>query len=91
MDANNPCPRGTEITSEIRCGEASQYTAYLQLNPKRYVQVGSWNGVPYQCSSQVGGVGAYLNDDSLHFNSNSSTDNRRFTTGEFVMICERGK
>ena len=91
MDANKPCPAGTEITSAELCGKVSQYTGYLQLNPKRPLQVGSWNGVPYQCSAQVGAGGAYLNDDSLHFNSNSNTDNSRFTSGEFEMICEGGK
>ena len=84
MDANVPCPSGTEIMSEARCGDAHNWASSLGLAPGRPLVVGSWNGVPYQCSAQVGG------DDALHFNTNSGTDNSRFTTGEFVMICERG-
>ena len=85
MDANVPCPKGTEIKSESRCQEAHDQASSLGLNPGRPLQVGAWNGVPYQCSAQVTG------DDSLHFDTNDGTDNSRFTTGEFVMICESGK
>ena len=85
MKAKEPCPIGTEVTSESRCREAQDWAASLGLNPKRTLQVGSWNGVPYQCSAQVTG------DDALHFSTNSNTDNSRFTTGEFEMICETGK
>ena len=83
MDVNEPCPIGLEITSETRCRKALEHASSLGLNPGRSnLVVGNWNGVPYQCSAQVG------TDDALHWDTNSNTDNRRFTTGEFVMICE---
>ena len=85
MDANVPCPSGTEIKSESRCQEAHDQASSLGLSPGRPLVVGSWNGVPYQCSAQVGF------DDALHFDTNAGTDNSRFNTGEFVMICESGK
>ena len=85
MDANVPCPSGTEIMSEARCGDAHNWASSLGLAPGRPLVVGSWNGVPYQCSAQV------ALDDALHFNTNDATDNSRFITGEFVLICESGK
>ena len=84
MAANQPCPTGTEITSIGRCQEASTYASSLRLFPKRSVYGGSWAGVPYQCSAQV------QHDDAFHFSTNGNTDNGRFVTGEFVMICEKG-
>ena len=47
------------------------------------------NGVPFGCSFQVAGDGEFA-DDTLHFNTNAATDNGRFTTGEFAMICKLG-
>ena len=90
MGANEQCPAGAEIKTAARCREASLLPSSLELNPRRSLQVAYWDwpeviGVPYQCSTQVG------NDDTLHFNTNSGSDNTRFTTGEFVMICEAGK
>ena len=82
MSTNVPCSSGTEITSESRCRAAHNEAASLGLDPKRSLVVGSWNGVPYQCSAQVQG------DDSLHFNSRSDSDHSKFTKGEYVMICE---
>ena len=88
MDAKQPCPKGTEITSKSRCEEAQKWTSYLGLNPKRSLQaqwILKWKGVPYQCSALVG------EDDALHFSTDYKTNNRRFVRGEFVMICETGK
>ena len=82
MKANERCPTGKEVSTESRCREANTFASSLGLAPQRTLQVGGWNGVPYQCSAQVG------HDDALHFDTNSGTDNSRFTTGEFVMICE---
>ena len=92
MAANEVCPTGTEITSESRCQEAYGYASSLGLTPGRPLQVGNWQGVPYQCSAQVGPYygDSTFQDDSLHFSTNSQTNNARFTTGEFVMICEAG-
>ena len=84
MAGNISCSSGTEIKTESRCQDAHNWAFSLGLNPSRPLQVGHWADVPYQCSAQVGF------DDSLHFNTDSGTDNARFTTGEFVMICERG-
>ena len=93
MDANQPCPTGTEIKDAKRCQESSGLASSLGLNPRRDIQVGEWNGVPYQCAAQVGiwKETGEQGDDSFHFNTNSNTDNSRFTTGEFVMICKAGK
>ena len=91
MDAGELCPPGQEITSQERCQEATGWAISLGLNPKRNLQVGSWGGVPFQCSVQLGLLGdAYYNDDSFHWSTNSKTDNSRFTKGEFAMICEQG-
>ena len=85
MDAGELCPLGQEITSQERCQEANGWAISLGLKPKRNLQIGSWGDVPFQCSAQLGG------DNSFHWSTNSKTDNKRFTTGEFVMICEQGK
>ena len=91
MAANEVCPTGTEINSESRCQEAYGLASSLGLKPRRPLQVGNWQGVPYRCSAQVGQVGSsWFQDESLHFSTNSQTNNARFTTGEFVMICEAG-
>ena len=84
MSKNQACPAGTEITSVDRCQQAAEYATPLGLDPKRSLQSGNWAGVPFQCSAQV------KNDDTFTFSTNDNTDNRRFVTGEFVMICEKG-
>ena len=84
MAANQTCPAGKEITNIDHCQEATKYAWSLGLNPEKSLQIGSWTSVPYQCSAQV------HYDDTFHFSTNSNTDNGRFVTGEFVMICERG-
>ena len=84
MAANQACPAGMEITSIESCQQASGYASSLGLNPKRSLQSGSWTGVPFQCSAQV------LVDDAFHFSSNPNTDNGRYVSGEFVMICQTG-
>ncbi len=83
-EENKMCPEGLAINTVTRCKEANQWSATMSLNPKRDVRVGNWPSVPYGCSSQIGG------DHTFHFSTNSMTDNGRFTTGEFVMICEIG-
>ena len=81
---NEACPPGMEITTLERCVEADHWAKQLNLNPKRPIYYGIWDSVPYQCSVQVGG------DDTIHFGDNIDTDNKRFASGEFVMICEKG-
>ena len=88
MGVNEPCPPGREITTKIRCEEASASLTALGLAPQKDVQIGDWKDVPYQCSSKVDGPDA---DGTIHFSTNSDADASRFTTGEFVMICEKGK
>ena len=85
MAANQSCPAGMEITSIESCQQAAGYASSLGLNPKRSLQSGSWTGVPFQCSAHNKG------DDTFHFSTNDQTDNSRFVTGEFVMICEKGE
>ena len=84
MAENQACSPGKEITNMDRCQEATTYASSLGLNPGRSLQSGNWTGVPYQCSAQVN------HDDAFHFSTNGNTDNGRFLTGEFVMICEKG-
>lgn len=84
LNAKEKCPLGSEITTEIRCRETYKWASSLGLNPERPVYVGNWKEVPYQCSAQVRG------DDTIHFSNNSRTNDQRFKTGEFVMICEKG-
>ena len=85
MPVNQSCSSGTEVTNEVSCREAQNWASELGLTPKRNLQPGSWgeDGVPYQCSAQVG------NDDALHFNTNSQANDSGLTTGEYVMICFR--
>ena len=85
LGPNEVCPEGTEITTIERCTDADDWATELGLVPRRHVTVGKWNAVPYQCSTQVDG------DDTIHFSTNSETNNKRFVSGEFVMICEKGK
>ena len=84
LGTNEVCTPGSEITNKTRCNEAQEWTVSLGIFPIRPTYVGNWESVPYQCSSQVGG------DNTIHFTTYSETDNERFTTGEFVMICEKG-
>ena len=81
------CPVGTEITTGERCQEADDWALALShrgVSTSRPVQYGTWDGVPLLCSSQVG------HDKATHFNFNDGTDDHRFESGEFVMICEKG-
>ena len=86
MPANTACHTGKEVATEDRCREAAKWASSLGLNPVRPFQTGHWGDIPFQCSAQILGIG----DDTFHWNWNSQTDNSRFTTGEFVMICEKG-
>ena len=79
-----PADPESDTLSESLCRDAQNWAPFLGLNTGRSPMAYSWNGLPYQCAAQVG------NDDALHFNTNSGTDNSRFTNGEFVMICETG-
>ena len=83
MAKNQVCPPGREITSIDRCIQAEKYSSSLGLSPKRPLKKGTWPGLPFQCSAQT------KTDDTFHFSSNDNTDNSRFVTGEFVMICEK--
>ena len=84
LGPNEVCPSGTKISNVKRCRVAAQWAGSMGLHPKRTVRIGSWRSVPFQCSAQVTG------DGTLHFSENNLTDNKRFATGEFVMICEKG-
>ena len=84
LGPNEECAPGFQITDAYRCNEAGHWTVSLGIFPMRPTKVGNWYGVPLGCSSQVD------YDDTIHFNTYVETDNRRFSTGEFVMICEKG-
>ena len=84
MAANEACPTGNEIRNSARCLEAEQWASVLGLEPKRALVQNDWVALPFQCSAQI------QNDDTFHFNTNANSDNTRFVTGEFVMICEKG-
>merc|ERR1712038_1178830 len=90
MGVNEFCPNGLDITTESRCNEAQIAAESMGLNPSRDVLlVGDWPGVPYRCSAQVGTDNPEFKDD-VHWCTNEATDNSRFITGEFRMICEIG-
>ena len=86
MNAKEPCTIGKEITKKSRCLEAHKWASSLGLNTTVAYKMafGTWAGVPYQCSAK-------LQNDVLHFSTNSDTDGSKLTNGEFVMICESGK
>ena len=53
MGENEPCPCGTEITTEEECESAFKQATQLEIYPVRKSLVsGSWTGVPHQCSYQ---------------------------------------
>ena len=80
------CPTGTEITTESRCREAAKWYLALGLNPKRRFLVGTWRGVPYQCTVMCCGNGKHWKDDSFHWVPNANSDNSR--DSEYARICE---
>ena len=84
LEANKNCTEGKEIRTADRCREADDWATRMNIYPKRLPVEGSWQGVPFQCSVQVGG------DKTIHFNENRDTDNSRFKDEEFVRICEIG-
>ena len=91
MGVNEFCSNGLDITTEARCNEAQLAAESMGLHPSRDVLlVGDWPGVPYRCSAQVGTDNPELKDD-VHWSTNENTDNSRFITGEFRMICETGE
>ena len=86
MNPSELCPAGYEITSESDCGRASDQANLLELDPKRALVSGGYNGVPYQCSAQIGG------DHAFHWNSNSNSDNSGLNSDPpmYGMICRAG-
>jgi hypothetical protein len=85
LEANQTCAPGTEITTASRCTEVSNWKAQLGIRPVRPVYVkDDWKSVPFQCSYQVEG------DETIHFNRNPKSNNKRLTSGEFLMICDKG-
>jgi len=91
MAENEVCPNGLDITSESRCLEAQIAAESMGLNPSRDVLlVGNWQGVPYRCSAQAGTDNPEYKDN-IHWNTNEDTDNSRFLSGEFRMICDIGE
>jgi hypothetical protein len=88
MAEKEACPKGNEITSVDRCREAEKWKLSLGLDPQRSFQTDSFFGLPFQCAAQVNADD--FGDDTFHFNTDEQTDNSRFTSGEFLMICEKG-
>lgn len=80
MKANEPCPIGTEVTSESRCREAVKWKSSLGL--KRWMAVGAWGHVPYQCT---------VNRKNGNVNFSTNSNKKGFTSADFLMICEAGK
>ena len=91
MPKNEPCPVGQEIMTKDRCHEAQKVAYWFGLQPRRNVlQIGYWNNVPSHCSVQAN-TGEQWAKDDVHWNTNWDSDNSRFKSGEFQMICEAGK
>ena len=84
LPENQECPEGNEIRTADRCREADDWAIAMKINPKRPALDVDVEGVPYGCSVQVKG------DKTIHFNKKRDTNNKRFTSGEFVRICEKG-
>lgn len=84
MPPKQKCKGGKEITTAERCKEADDWARSLGLHPRRPPYKGHWKEVPHRCSAQIGG------DNTIHFSTNSQTNNKRFLSGEFAMICEKG-
>jgi len=87
------CPTGLEISTKVECGRAFGYVkwTYGQLQNKRILQEGPWNGVPFGCSIQFGlpSDATYYQDYSPHWNTKADTSNSRSVNNEFVTICKQ--
>ena len=86
LEANKNCTQGKEIRTADRCREADDWATALNIHPEGSPVVGTMQGVPFQCSYLFKEGG----DHAIHFNDKRDTDNKRFTSGEFVRICEIG-
>ena len=79
MGEDEPCPGGTEITTQEECEAALKQATQFEIYPvRKSVVSGSWSGLPPGCSYQHAGDGAF------HYNSRA--------TGQFNnyrMICKR--
>ena len=81
MGENEPCPEGTEITTQEDCESAFKQAYQLEIYPIRTNLVsGTWGRVPYQCSYQHNGDGAF------HWNTKATG-----TGSGYRMICKIGK
>ena len=80
MEANEPCPDGTEITTKDECESAFKQATQLDIYPvRKSLQSGSWSHVPYRCSYQHEGDGAF------HWNTKEGKQN------DYRMICKIGE
>ena len=81
------CPSGTEITTEGECDSALKHAGELGIALKRRktLQVESWSHIPHQCSYQYDG------DKAFYFNSRQTNNVPQFLSGQYRMICKKGK
>ena len=85
MPPRQLCPNEREVRNRSRCEEANTYAQTMGLLPQLPLQITTYDGPPYQCSSHVGF------DDSFEFSTNADTNNLLLYSGEYRMICDAGK
>ena len=87
MEKSEPCPPGTEITTEEECDRALKRATDLEINlqDRNHLVTGKWGHVPHQCSYQHNG------DQAFHFNNRQTKNASGFVNGAYHMICKKGK
>ena len=79
MGEDEPCPGGTEITTEEECEAALTQATQFEIYPvRKSVVSGSWSGLPPGCSYQHAGDGAF------HYNTRATGNQNNYR-----MICKR--
>ena len=85
MGKSEPCPEGTEITTEAECRDAFRFHVDLgiKFKSRKSFAAGSWNVLPYQCSYRAGA------DNTFYFNKKKTNNVRSFQNGMNKMICKK--
>ena len=85
MEKAEPCPMGTEITTELDCRKALKNYKKLGIEIKSFkaIAVGSWNVLPHGCSYRAGG------DNTFYFNKKQTSNVKSFLNGMSKMICKK--
>ena len=81
------CEFGKEIETEEECKDALAhvYLLGITLQSRKSLVSGSYDDIPFQCSYQSNG------DQAFYFNKKEVSNAKGFPSGEYKMICKKGK